>query len=63
MCEVLVIGCGNIGALYDIDKDEILTHVKAFSIDNRFDLTIFDDDSKILKLLNSKYDCKVLSKI
>jgi hypothetical protein len=63
MTEVLVVGCGNIGALYDIDKDEILTHVKAFSIDNRFDLTIFDDDSKILKLLNSKYDCKVLSKI
>jgi hypothetical protein len=63
MTEVLVIGCGNIGALYDIDNEEILTHTKAFSMDNRFNLTIFDDDLNKLKLLNSKYGCNVLPQI
>jgi predicted dehydrogenase len=27
----LLIGCGNIGALYDLDSDEVRTHAKAFS--------------------------------
>lgn len=58
MKKVLVIGCGNIGALYDLERNDILTHVKAFSLDYRFHLTICDNDPKILSLLVEKYNCK-----
>ena len=63
MKNVLVIGCGNIGALYDIGKDEILTHVKAISLNTNFNLTIFDNDPMILQTLKLKYNCNVITKI
>ena len=49
---VLIIGAGNIGALYDTpDMDKVLTHAHAFSIINGFKLLGFVDLDDILFLL------------
>lgn len=51
----LIIGCGNIGALYDFDNDEILTHAKALeSLGRSFD--VFDTNKEILNRVAEKYN-------
>lgn len=43
----LLIGCGNIGALYDFKKEGIRTHAKAFSLNENFRLTLFDENKEL----------------
>ena len=50
----LVIGCGNIGAMYDIDSDEILTHVSGFR-DAGIPVTVFDTNIAAVKQVTSTY--------
>jgi predicted dehydrogenase len=59
----LVIGCGNIGALYDLESDQILTHAKAFHNDERFSLTVFDIDQTISNKIARLYNCEVVDVI
>ena len=47
MYKALVIGCGNIGALYDLESNKVLTHVKALTNHPGFEVTIFDTDSEL----------------
>ena len=61
--EALVIGCGNIGALYDLKCKEILTHSKAFSQNSEFNLTIYDVNSKKSELVSKLYNCKKISSL
>lgn len=55
MCKALVIGCGNIGALYDFDNDKVLTHVKALANHPEFEVTVFDTDPELAKKISGKY--------
>lgn len=63
MYSALVIGCGNIGALYDLTNDQILTHAKAFSLSKEFSLSVFDIDKEVTKNVSSKYNCNVIDNI
>lgn len=52
----LLIGCGNIGALYDYDNNEVQTHSKALSKSNWIDnVDVFDVDNELLKKVCYKY--------
>lgn len=59
----MVIGCGNIGAGYDLDTDQVLTHVKAFSKNEKFLLSIFDTNKLLAKTISEKYNCNVVDEI
>ena len=60
MYKALVIGCGNIGALYDFNNGEVQTHVKAFHLSPKFSLSIFDIDSTVTKKIADKYNCEII---
>ncbi|AKQ44788.1 hypothetical protein TH63_02755 [Rufibacter radiotolerans] len=52
----LLIGCGNIGAGYDLDTPErVWTHAKAFSLDKRVKLCIYDQDTENATRIASIY--------
>jgi hypothetical protein len=57
----LVIGCGKIGALYDFDTDQIQSHAKAFYLDPRFSLSVYDIDNAISNKIAVKYNCEALN--
>lgn len=57
MIPFLVIGCGNIGALYDIDNEKIQTHAKAIHLDPRFSLAIHDPNKDLMLSVADKYKC------
>jgi predicted dehydrogenase len=59
MISALLIGCGNIGANYDFNSNEVLTYAKAFYLKG-IDLTLFDVDLDLSKKVASKYDFKYL---
>jgi predicted dehydrogenase len=59
MYKSLVIGCGNIGALYDINNENILTHSKAFYNHPNFSLTVFDTNKELVKEIAQKYNCGI----
>jgi predicted dehydrogenase len=61
--KALVIGCGNIGALYDFDNDHILTHAKAYSLHADFEFSIFDPNASLAKKISTAYDCPIISDI
>ncbi|MDL2143319.1 Gfo/Idh/MocA family oxidoreductase [Flavobacterium tructae] len=63
MYKVLVIGCGNIGAQYDIDNDEVQTHVKAWYLNSSVNLSIFDINHELLAKVASKYKCEIVNDI
>lgn len=63
MHKSLLVGCGNIGALYDLSNDKIITHAKAYSSSPFFELTIFDKDYSLVKIVADKYNCDVLNNI
>ena len=47
MFKALLIGCGNIGALYDFDNTQILTHAKGYALHPAFELTVFDINKEL----------------
>ena len=53
---VLVIGCGNIGAGYDFDNDQVLTHAKAFAERDDVLLTVADVDEAKARRIAQRYD-------
>lgn len=54
MFNALLIGCGNIGALYDLETDQITTHAKAYAVNPDFKLTVFDTNKELeLKVANT----------
>ena len=57
----LLIGCGNIGALYDFENDAILTHAKALYLSNKYNLFFYDVDKNLSEKASKKYgECNVL---
>ena len=57
MIKALVIGLGNIGAQYDFNTDEVLTHVKAISLRNDMELSVFDVNLELTNTIVNKYKC------
>jgi predicted dehydrogenase len=61
--KVLVIGCGNIGAQYDMDNNEIQSHVKAWHVSQSVDLSIYDTNMPLAGLVAERYNCKIAKSI
>ncbi len=60
--KALLIGCGGIGALYDFNTDQILTHAKALSTSGiEFDL--FDTNIELAEKIGQRYNAKILKEI
>ncbi len=57
MLKALIIGVGNIGAMYDIDSDHVSTYAKAFSKDDGIRFDIFDVNLNFVKRVVLKYNC------
>lgn len=60
---VLVLGLGNIGALYDLETTDIKTHVKAWSLVPNVNLSIFDVDKALMKKIALRYNCRTLETV
>ena len=56
MYKVLILGCGNIGAGYDFDNEQVLTHAKAFNLHPEFSCVFYDQDHALSKRVAEKYD-------
>lgn len=63
MYKALVVGCGNIGAGYDFDNEQVLTHAKALSLNKKFSLTVYDTDRALASKVKEKYSCKAIEEI
>lgn len=63
MYKSLLIGCGNIGALYDLETEEILTHAKAYFQHPDFEFSIHDSNLSLLKRISEKYSVESVIKI
>lgn len=63
MYKALVIGCGNIGAGYDLHNGKILTHTKALHLDKRFTLAVYDVNKSLTNKISDKYSCEVIKNI
>lgn len=65
MIKVLIIGCGNIGCLYDIDYSYkyVLTHIRAYSLNKKTEIYIYDPDLEKTQYISSKYDVKIIENI
>jgi predicted dehydrogenase len=63
MYNALVIGLGNIGAMYDLNNDKIQTHVKAYATNKLFRLWIYDEDKRREKMIATRYKADVLESI
>jgi predicted dehydrogenase len=56
----LIIGCGNIGAGYDLDlKDMVWTHAKAYSSKSEIKLHLFDEDILKARSVADKYKADI----
>lgn len=53
--KVLLIGCGMIGALYDIDNELVQTHAKALSLLEKTEVTLYDLDVQLARKVADKY--------
>lgn len=59
----LILGCGNIGALYDLDNhSKVWTHAKAFSRSPEINFSVFDTDKKLVKKIASRYNVEIANK-
>lgn len=61
MLKALIIGVGNIGAMYDIDNDQVFTYAKAFSIDDDIRFDIFDINLQLVERVTKKYNCGLIA--
>lgn len=63
MHNILVIGCGNIGAQYDFKTKDILTHIKAFTSDKRCNVSIYDINKELVSEFVEYYKCSFVNDI
>ena len=63
MYQALLIGCGNIGALYDLENQEVLTHAKAYTQHSSFSLTVFDTDKELETRIANRYNAAIAKSI
>jgi predicted dehydrogenase len=56
MYKALLIGCGNIGAMYDWDNEQVLTHAKAFSKIDEIEVDYFDINNQQSSMVAGRYN-------
>jgi predicted dehydrogenase len=61
--KVLIIGCGNIGALYDFKKEGIKTHVKAFTENGNFNTLVYDRDEDLAQGIAQHYNISAIKQV
>lgn len=61
MYRALIIGAGNIGALYDLGTDTVLTYAKAFSLDREIIFDVYDTNVDSLERVQAHYECGIIS--
>jgi predicted dehydrogenase len=61
--KALVIGCGNIGALYDLDNNKVHTHARAYHLNAVFSFDVFDIDKTLAEKIASAYSCGVVEEL
>jgi predicted dehydrogenase len=54
--KALVIGCGNIGAGYDLNNEHVLTHVKGFSMNPAFKVAVYDTNTELAQKIALQYN-------
>ena len=60
--KALLIGCGNVGAGYDLDRPGLVwSHAKAYSLNNEIELTVSDIDADKAKKVAAAFNVKFLS--
>lgn len=60
MYKALIIGCGNIGAMYDFETESILTYAKAFHLDPEIIFAVYDTNHQIAKKVAQRYQVQHL---
>jgi predicted dehydrogenase len=63
MYEALIIGCGNIGAMYDFENESILTYAKAFHIDPEINFSVYDTNHLMAEKVAQRYSVQALQKL
>ncbi|MCS7029737.1 MAG: Gfo/Idh/MocA family oxidoreductase [Bacteroidia bacterium] len=63
MYKALVIGCGNIGAMYDFENNEIQTHTKALVLNGNFEVSVFDANTTLAQKVAQKYQIQAIEEI
>ncbi len=63
MYKALVIGCGNIGAMYDFNNDQVQSHAKGFYLNPKFSLSVFDINKKIAEKVSARYQSEIVNVI
>ena len=61
--KALLIGCGQIGAIYDLHSSSIITHAKAWVNSAKVSLTVFDTNTKLAIQVSKKYNCDIVEEI
>ena len=60
MYKALIVGCGNIGAMYDFETESILTYAKAFHLDPEITFSVYDTDHQIAEKVAQRYRVQIL---
>lgn len=60
MYKALIIGCGNIGAMYDFETESILTYAKAFHLDPEITFAVYDTNRQIAENVAKRYHVQAL---
>lgn len=63
MIKALLVGCGRIGALLDIDNDQVQTHAKALSKIDNLTWDIFDTNQENIISVQRSYNVTAIEKI
>lgn len=63
MYKALIIGCGNIGAMYDFETESISTYAKAFHCDPEIEFEVYDIDPQISSKVTERYGVRCLHEL
>ncbi|NTW68476.1 MAG: Gfo/Idh/MocA family oxidoreductase [Chlorobiaceae bacterium] len=63
MYKALIIGCGNIGAMYDFEDESISTYAKAFSLDPEIDFEVYDLERNVARKVAERYGIRWLNEL
>lgn len=62
MIRALIIGCGNIGALYDFDTEGVLTYAKAFQRAGDIAFSVYDPVPEVSHRVSARYQVPSLAR-
>ena len=60
MFKALIIGCGNIGAMYDFESESVLTYAKAFNNDPEISFVVYDTNYQVAEKVAQRYRVQAL---